>query len=80
MPDSFRRLLRLKENAVPTEHLASEISDENRRVQVRDERDTNIGLTLAHSETQNSRSSEESQQENLIEQSQKLILLLLQRI
>lgn len=74
LSDSFRRLPSLKEDAVPTEHLALEISDENRRVQ--DERDTNIGL--AHSETQDSRSPEESQQGNLNEQSQELILLLQQ--
>ncbi|XP_024883943.1 synaptonemal complex protein 1-like [Temnothorax curvispinosus] len=74
LPESFRRLPRLKKDAVPTEYLALDISDENRRVQ--DERDTNIVLT--HSETQSSRSPEESQQENLNEQSQKLILLLQQ--
>ncbi|CAL1687558.1 unnamed protein product [Lasius platythorax] len=74
LPNSFRRLPRLKEDAVPPEHLALEISDKNRKVQ--DERNTNIGL--AHSETQDSRSPEESQQENLNEQSQKLILLLQQ--
>ncbi|XP_071653173.1 uncharacterized protein [Temnothorax longispinosus] len=74
LPESFRRLPCLKKDAVPTEYLALDISDENRRVQ--DERDTNIELT--HSETQSSRSPEESQQENLNEQSQKLILLLQQ--
>lgn len=64
----------MKEDAVLTEHLALKISDKNRKVQ--DKRDTNIGL--AHSETQDSRSPEESQQENLNEQSKKLILLLQQ--